>query len=484
MVLGITVGNKRSFFWMAIALAWVIAPSCANGNLGQSLQESIAADPRLADGALQRDDSAAGLCRDDVAEQLPESFPIELCYPNAELLDVSRASQADDVMTTQWQVNASIEDVRTYYRDYLDADFWDITDSIEEGSDQELDAVKNSDRIIIRLQDKSANDPVTSDSGTSDSGTSDSGTSDPEDTDDELSSQSESDVQTEFTVAYQSDALSANQDTNASASGDGDILTPEDARLFSQIDPNRTDAEPDTTTSENTRPQTQRTNQGASFTDLEQAPEELRSYVEDLAALGILTPPDGASSGRVEFKPNASVTRQEYAQWLLAANNLFYGDRPSRKIRLATSSTAPAFQDVSPSTTGYDAIQGLADAGLIPSALSGNTAVNFRPTASLTREDLIQWKVPLDRRGNLPSATLNAVEETWGFQDATQVNPAALPAILADYQNGDQANILRAFGYTTLFQPQKAVTRAEAAAVLWHFGYQADGISADDLSAN
>lgn len=464
---------------MAIALAWVVAPSCANGNLGQSLQESIAADPRLADEATQRDGFAAGLCSDDVVEQLPESFPIELCYPNAELLDVSMASQADDIITTQWQVNASIEDVRTYYRDYLDADFWDITDSIEEGSDQELDAVKNSDRIIIRLQDKSVNGPLTSDPGTNDPVT-----SDPEDTENEPSNQSESDVQTEFTVAYQSDVLSADQDTDTAASGDGDLLTPEDARLFSQIDPNRTDAEPDTTTSENTRPQTQRTNQEASFTDLEQAPEELRSYVEDLAALGILTPPDGASSGRVEFKPHASVTRQEYAQWLLAANNLFYGDRPSRKIRLATSSTTPAFQDVSPSTTGYDAIQGLADAGLIPSALSGNTAVNFRPTASLTREDLIQWKVPLDRRGNLPSATLNAVEETWGFQDAAQVDPAALPAVLADYQNGDQANILRAFGYTTLFQPQKAVTRAEAAAVLWHFGYQADGISADGLSAN
>jgi hypothetical protein len=52
--------------------------------------------------------------------------------------------------------------------------------------------------------------------------------------------------------------------------------------------------------------------------------------------------------------------------------------------------------------------------------------------------------------------------------------------VLADYQNGDLSNIRRAFGYTTLLQPQKVVTRAEAAATLWFFGSQGDGLSAQD----
>ncbi|MGB3642768.1 MAG: S-layer homology domain-containing protein, partial [Rivularia sp. (in: cyanobacteria)] len=51
---------------------------------------------------------------------------------------------------------------------------------------------------------------------------------------------------------------------------------------------------------------------------------------------------------------------------------------------------------------------------------------------------------------------------------------------IADYQNGEQSNIRRVFGYTTLFQPKKAVTRAEAAAALWYFGTESEGISAKE----
>ncbi|MCA1995168.1 MAG: S-layer homology domain-containing protein, partial [Coleofasciculus sp. S288] len=43
---------------------------------------------------------------------------------------------------------------------------------------------------------------------------------------------------------------------------------------------------------------------------------------------------------------------------------------------------------------------------------------------------------------------------------------------------GEQSNIRRVFGYTTLFQPKKSVTRAEAASTLWYFGSQGEGLSA------
>jgi hypothetical protein len=84
----------------------------------------------------------------------------------------------------------------------------------------------------------------------------------------------------------------------------------------------------------------------------------------------------------------------------------------------------------------------------------------------------------MDVRQPLPAASIDAVKQAWGFQDASQINGAALRAVLADYQNGDQANIRRAFGYVTLLLPKKPVTRAEAAASLWYFGYQGEGRSA------
>jgi hypothetical protein len=72
------------------------------------------------------------------------------------------------------------------------------------------------------------------------------------------------------------------------------------------------------------------------------------------------------------------------------------------------------------------------------------------------------------------------VKQTWGFQDVGKIDPKALRAVLADFQSGEQSNIRRVFGYTTLFQPKKPVTRAEAAAALWYFGTQGDGVSAAD----
>jgi hypothetical protein len=215
-------------------------------------------------------------------------------------------------------------------------------------------------------------------------------------------------------------------------------------------------------------------------------PQTSDLYIEDLLALQLFSKAEAqqgkTTDSSVAFAPNQTITRGQYANWLLTANNLFYRDQPGKKIRVASSATTPAFQDVPVSHPYFGAIQGLAEAGLIPSALTGNsTAVNFRPDAPLTRESLILWKVPLDIRTTLPTASVEAVQATWGFQDAASIEPLALRAVLADHQTGDFANVLRAFGYTTLFQPQKAVTQAEAAATLWRFGTQTEGVTAADL---
>ncbi|WP_242026737.1 S-layer homology domain-containing protein [Phormidium tenue] len=222
-----------------------------------------------------------------------------------------------------------------------------------------------------------------------------------------------------------------------------------------------------------------------SATTLAEVPEDLRPYVQNWLALGIVESARPTAAGTAvepEFAPNQAITRGEFAHWLLTANNRFYQDVPAKRLRPAAAGTTPAFQDVPASHPYFAAIQGLAEAGIIPSAKTGNaTAVTFRPDAPLTRETLVLWKVPLDSRAPLPTAAADAVATTWGFQDAAKIEPLAMRAVLADHQNGDFANIRRAFGYTTLFQPQKGVTQAEAAAALWRFGNQTEGVSAEDL---
>lgn len=206
---------------------------------------------------------------------------------------------------------------------------------------------------------------------------------------------------------------------------------------------------------------------------------DINPYLKDLIALKII------NQNPETLEPNKPITRREYARWLITANNTLYPNTPSKQIRLAPKNANPVFSDVNNQDPDFAAIQGLAEAGLIPSSLTKDAnAVMFRPDAPLTREDLIRWKVPLDTRQSLPNASLDSIKETWGFQDANKINPQAWQAVYADWQNGEQSNIKRAFGYTTLFQPQKSVTLTEAASVLWYFGYQNNGISASELNSS
>ena len=206
-------------------------------------------------------------------------------------------------------------------------------------------------------------------------------------------------------------------------------------------------------------------------------PTATADYLADLTKIGVLTSADTAA--------NRVVTRREYARWLVAAHNKINGTKPTQQIKLATTDTKPAFQDVPSTNPDFPSIQGLAEAGLIPSSLSGDaTSVLFRPDTPLTREQMILWKIPLDTRQPLPTASLDAVKQTWGFQDAGKVDPTALRAVLADFQNGDRANIRRVFGYTTLFQPKKTVNLGEVATAIWYFGANSEGLSANDAIDN
>lgn len=212
---------------------------------------------------------------------------------------------------------------------------------------------------------------------------------------------------------------------------------------------------------------------------LDDVPEPLRPYVQDVMTLEDL---NVKQTDNKTINSHTIINRRTYARWLVKTYNKFHENTTAKQLRLGVETSQPAFADVGKNDPDFPLIQGLAEAGIIPSPLTGNSSGSlFRPDTPLTREDLITWKVPLDMGKGLPKASLDNIKETWGFQDTTKIDIKAIQALYADFQNGEQSNVRRIFGYTTLFQPKKGVTLAEAIASLWYFGYQGDGLSAKEV---
>jgi hypothetical protein len=164
------------------------------------------------------------------------------------------------------------------------------------------------------------------------------------------------------------------------------------------------------------------------------------------------------------------VTRRQFARWLMAMQQRLYQDQIERQVRPATSGSPPLFTDVPRSDPDFAAIQGLAEAGIIPSRLTSPTApTRFQPDQPLTRSNLVAWKVSLDVPGTLPPATVADVSKIWGFQDAAKISNPALGALVADAGN-ELSTVRRVWGRTHLFLPDKSVSQAQALAALWSLG--------------
>lgn len=428
--------------------------ACANGPTSKNLEQILAADPRLKGNSVAFGASNDPKAPTQTALQLPADFPTEIPrYPNAQLQEATQptsptgesGSQALNSVT-RWVSSDPSNLIASFYRTQLQANNWELS----QPDANPIEARRGDLRLTVSIQPVSAANTVGATPSPS-----------------QPNVGQNSDVATQFVIQYARNAA----DTQAAAPqpGDANFIGP----VLPQ-QPTQQASTPDTNTPVAAT--------GNSFTDINKAPQELRQYIEDLAALDVLLESSNSKSNQSTLEPNKTIDRREYARWLVAANNRFHANSPAQQIRLASQTAQPAFQDVPPQDPDFPAIQGLAEAGLIPSPLSGNsTTVLFRPDAPLTREQLLLWKVPLDTRQALPNASVDAVKQTWGFQDAPRIDPQALRAVLADFQNTDQSNIRRVFGYTTLFQPKKPVTRAEAAAALWYFGTSSEGISAKDV---
>ena len=219
--------------------------------------------------------------------------------------------------------------------------------------------------------------------------------------------------------------------------------------------------------------------------DLDKTPAQLRPYVDDMLALNLISPDAQMANAN---SLNSPISRREFAKWLLLTNNRFYESRPTKQIRIDRPSSTPTFQDIPSSDPDFAILQSLADAGILPSTLSRDTKNEgkndrFKPSEALTREELLRWKIPLDSRPSQADVPpIESLRKTLPFQDLSKViHPETLRLVALDLKNGDRSNLRRSLGYTTLLQPQRSVTRAEAATVLWSIGPEVGMLTAKDV---
>jgi S-layer homology domain len=405
--------------------------SCKNTAVGNSLKDSLAPDPQLkaTPAVLGNSTPTPGVTSSPTQLiKLPSDFPAEIpLYPNAELQEVTPAENATDSVTRLlWKSSDPNNIIQGFYQKAFETQKWEMISGPSGDSEGTLSATQNQLKVSLSF-------PSAKSSGAT----------------------------TEFMMEYSRGKIQAIKPSPSIS------LSPSSS--------------PSPLTSSSPSPSPSNTTIAPNSNEI---PPELRQAVTEVTQLGILKIKSGVNLETVTSlpDPNKMTTRRDYARWLMEANNKIYDSRAAKKIRLGVATSAPAFTDISPNDPDFPAIQGLAESGIIPSSLSGDGKdVKFRPDDALTREQMLLWKVPLDTRQALPTANIDAVKEKWGFQDSSKIDTFASRALLADYNNGDLANVRRVYGFTTLFQPKKPVTRAEAVASLWYFGTQGEGLSAKDV---
>ncbi len=444
---------KRPVVYLCWAIIIASLTACTNSSIGKNLEQSLAPDPQLKDNPTvfgAKNVSARQNQSTEVTTKLPADFPQDIpLYSNAKLQQVTSVKDKDNQVSTRWLSSDPSNIIASFYTQQLQKNNWELITQQQPSGDFQsiLSARRNGVQVNISIQPQKINNAATNRPKTA----------------------------TEILITYLP-AQGKNTVTATSQTSENNISKPGEPEFIGPLPLEQSTKQ---TTSKSTP-----TNPSQTIGNVNKVPRKLREYIQDLAALGIFTGESNSSKSNSsntedQFQPDKIITRREYARWLVAANNAMYSNNPAKQIRLASASDRPVFKDVSSQDSDFTTIQGLAEAGLIPSSLSGETTtVLFRPDAPLTREQLLLWKIPLDTRQALPTANINAVQQTWGFQDVGKIDPKVLRALLADHQNGEKSNVRRVFGYTTLFQPKKPVTRGEAAATLWYFGTEGEGISA------
>ncbi|KAJ4834266.1 hypothetical protein Tsubulata_044806 [Turnera subulata] len=167
-------------------------------------------------------------------------------------------------------------------------------------------------------------------------------------------------------------------------------------------------------------------------------------------------------------------TRREYARWLVRLNSLL--ERSSKhRIVPPTSTTIPAFDDVAVEDPDFQFIQALAEAGIIPSKLSqfsfgsnsleGDGSFCFYPERFISRLDLVNWKSQLEYNF-VPEITEQMSRVKVSYMDVKEIPRDASPELFVDLLAGEKSIFRNVFGQSRRFQPNKPLTKAQAAAAL------------------
>lgn len=194
-----------------------------------------------------------------------------------------------------------------------------------------------------------------------------------------------------------------------------------------------------------------------SFTDIADVFGE--KEIKRLTELKVIE--DGA-----KFDPTKPISRAQFVDWLVKANNVI---KPKKyMIRKAEKSAKPAFTDVPATSPAFAAIQGMSDSDWS----IGFTDKTFRPDQNLTREQMIAIKAPLDYQ----QKDLSNYLDKW--RDNAKISKDFKATMNLEAFAGH--NWERVFGATKSCDPQKTVTRAEAAVCLYQFYSNQQDFSAAD----
>ncbi|MBX9568057.1 MAG: S-layer homology domain-containing protein [Candidatus Obscuribacterales bacterium] len=173
--------------------------------------------------------------------------------------------------------------------------------------------------------------------------------------------------------------------------------------------------------------------------------------IKDLQKLGVFNDVSG------NFSPTKPITRAEFVCWLVRANNAM---RPAAEhIRIAEDGASSSFTDLTSAQPYFKFIEGMNSAGWS----IGYPDKTFKPEKALTREEMIAIKNPIDHG----SGQYEGYEKKWTDHAKISEN---FKKYMSDEAFGDK-NWSRVFGETKNCDPQKSVSRAEAAACIWQIGW-------------
>ncbi|GAC1389141.1 MAG: hypothetical protein NVSMB31_04650 [Vulcanimicrobiaceae bacterium] len=196
--------------------------------------------------------------------------------------------------------------------------------------------------------------------------------------------------------------------------------------------------------------------------------------ITQLAALGIF----GDATG--QFQAAKPISRREFVRWMFKANNSIWANDTNRLVHPAQGEES-TFIDIKNTDPDFQYIQGLQDSGVSV----GFPDKKFRPDQSITREQALAIKAALDRGGVDERYVISKKEPDYGYyvlpdwKDKKTISPEYVAAIAtgvnddegaANEQDAHVMNVARTFGAIAMLKPKSALTRGQAAIMLWRMG--------------